>query len=174
MTTPGNWTAFRSFLPGSNLTGKEDTHFLWQVSNNTQGLLAEANLKVLRQRFAPWLATGEVTESTVGAGLRGVHIHAFLVPVCGHPAQAVMEEALRQLADYPILDEDVFSELEEDARFENVRDELRFQGFESDPETVDRVMEALTDSDYGDSSSGPYPDEGTLKAAALSLGLETA
>lgn len=173
MITPGNWLTWSHFFPGPELDGKEGTHYLWQVSNNTQGLLAEANLITLRQRFAPWLGS-EITESEIDAGLRGIIIHSFLMPM-DHPACAVMEAAMQQLEDYAILDDETFSDLEEAARWENLTQELRFvTGSTPDEADVSAVAEQLSDDDYSDSSSGPWPCSDAVRNAAFALGLGVA
>lgn len=184
----GNWNDFSCFMAGAYLHEREATHFLWYFGNNTQGLSAEANDQAIAKDYADAIKAGDMETTRTGSGLRGVDIYGYLVRVVnpdGTPNAeliARVEKTIEELADYSILNDEIFSELENEQAFKNVSDVLKSVQLDWDiPLTSDtdgwntlasEVLSWLYEH-YDDSVSGNgYPEDEEVIEALEALGYE--
>lgn len=176
-----NWLRFSHFMAGSYLSEREATHYLWQCGSNTGGIVDEANYKALKRDFAAEIAAGDMEDTTIGGGLRGVEIYAFLVRVVDEKGERTelagkVEAVIKALQDYPLVDEDLFSEMEDEASWENFVEQLRWSSNKfvdvdySDSEVQGKVHELLDDSDFMSGDDGSWPEEKAIEKALESLG----
>lgn len=167
----GNWQTFSSFLPGEALSGKEGTHFLWQFGSNAGGSVDDANRRVVERKAAEF---GDDLEfDTIPSGLRGVHIYSALVRVLDDsgeltPAAQWVQEAIRGREDYPVLDDEVLSELEDELFRDDVasvvRDICNADDLDEDDYDVDAVVSRLYEMG-GHYVEGVYPEVALVRGA---------
>jgi hypothetical protein len=180
----GNWQNWTCFVwDRERDLGDPDNWAILYTHNRDSGLLAQSNAEAINKAMEPFTHTDDpdvVFEShshwAVG------HVDGFSIRVFrdGEVTEAfrAYHELSEQLADYPILDEEDYSERELEATLENigdaawrVKDEYTLpEGWESD------VYSWLSDHRSGSvenrDDQGGYPEEDDLRAAFDALGYE--
>ena len=103
--------------------------------------LAESNVIAAERILAPFFADGTAEEYTVGRSgrtwLRGIAVTVYDEAGDITPAFLAAVEILDRLKDYPLLDEDLFSELEHELNY----DALRLDYGDAVDLVVDAVLE---------------------------------
>jgi hypothetical protein len=177
----GNWESFSHFMAGSYMSDRAATHYLWQVGSNAGGLIDEANNIAIGKLFADDIKAGNMESADIGGGLRGVTIFAYLVRVVGENGERTelagrVEKVIADLKDYPVVDDEILSELESDATYENLKDQVRSvcnkYDIEETDDLVDRVDALMDhDEDYSDDGEGGWPYEESIERVLTELGL---
>ena len=178
----GNWKDWTCFVwDRERDLNDPDNWAIFYTHNRDSGLLAQSNADAITKAMEPFTDTDDpdvVMEShshwAVG------HVDGFSIRVYRHgeitEAFKTYHELSEQLADYPILDEEDYSERELEATLENINDaawrvkdeyELK-DGWESE------VYSWLSDNRSGSvenrDDQGGYPEEDDLRAAFDALG----
>lgn len=182
----GNWNDFSCFMAGTYLHEREATHFLWYFGTNVDGMYAEANDQAIAKDYADAIKAGDMETTRTVGGLRGVEIYGYLVRVVnpdGTPNAeliARVEKTIKRLSDYPILDEDIYGELESEQSFKNVSDVLKSVQLDwdipltSDTDTWNALVGNVSSwlyEHYNDSVSGDgYPEDEEVNEALAALG----
>lgn len=178
----GNWQKFDSFCWYRRDEIYDPEHWgIFYTSHRDSGLLDQSNAATIRAAMTPFsegLDPDVVFEShnhwAVG------HIDGFSVRVfrSGEITEAFKKyhELMEQMADYPVLDEEDYSNREFEATFENLTDAaLRLQNeYELPAGWEDEVYDWLSNYNCGAienvDDQGGYPDEDELREAFEALG----
>jgi hypothetical protein len=181
----GNWQNWTCFVWDRERDLVDDPEH-WAIvytHNRDSGLLAQSNADAIEKAMEPFTDTGDpdvVFEShshwAVG------HVDGFSIRVFrdGEVTEAfrAYHELSEQLADYPILDEEDYSERELEATLENigdaawrVKDEYTLpEGWES--EVYSWLSDQRSGSVENRDDQGGYPEHDDLRAAFDALGYE--
>lgn len=178
----GNWKKFDSFV-WWRARGIEDAeqHAIYYTSHRDSGLLDQSNAAAIAKALEPF------TEGDDPDVIEERHHHwacgwidGFSVLVFRHgeitDAFRSYHELAERLADYPVLDEEDYSEREYEATLENITDAARSlrhdydlsDGWESAAFSWfwDNKQSAVENRD----DQGGYPSEDDLEAAFAALG----
>lgn len=177
----GNWTRFVSFC-----NFDDDLDHTWAIlytHNRDSGLLAESNAAEVDKVMAPFVAADEPDAKIYRSShwacgwIEGYAIRVFSASgeiTAAFTAYAALQARLEQ---YPVLNEDDWSQREYDATLENIASEIgRFEHTYtgSDEDLAGEVYSWLWDNDQGAVEStddqGGYPNEDELQAALVALG----
>jgi hypothetical protein len=180
----GNWQSWTCFVWDRERDLDEpDNWAIVYTHNRDSGLLAQSNADAITEGMEPFTDTDEpdvVMEShshwAVG------HVDGFSIRVYRNgeitDAFKAYHELSEQLADYPILDEEDYSEREYTATLENIIDAAwRVKGDYTLPDGWEsEVYSWLSDHRSGSvenrDDQGGYPEEDDLRAAFAALGYE--
>lgn len=180
----GNWQNFDCFVwfRRNELDDAENWALIY-THNRDSGLLAQSNAAAIEKALEPFTDGGDpdvVFEShshwAVG------HVDGFSIRVYRDTqitdAFKVYHELMEQMADYPVLDEEDYSNREYEATLENLADaawRLKHE-FELSEGWECEVYSWLSDHNFGAIENrddlGGYPDEDALREAFDALGFQ--
>ena len=170
----GNWQNFRCFVWWRKLDRPEDWAIIY-THHRDSGLLDVSNASVIATALAPH--TGDIVEEdhfhwAVG-WIKGYSIRVYRRGRITKAFRAYHKMAQR-MADYPILDEDDYSERELEATFDNIADAAYRLEYDLPEDWVGHVYHWFADNDCSAienaDDQGGYPDEDQLRAAFDALG----
>jgi hypothetical protein len=177
----GNWQRFESFMWFRDLEDSENWSIVY-TSNRDSGLLEQSNAAVIKKTMEPFTEGDDPDVVMERHNHWAVgHIDGFSIRVFdqhGEITEAFQAyyELLERMDNYPILDEDDYSNREAEATFENIVDaawRLKHE-YELPEDWVDSVHSWLSDNDSGQIENrddrGGYPKEEALRAAFEALG----
>jgi len=195
----GNWQKFELFAPGEwayEVAGADKWAILY-THNRDSGLLDQANGKVIREALEPF-TEGDDTDVVASSASHWAvgWIAGFRIRVLrdGQPTAAFQKYAQLQakMADYPVLNVSLYSEMESEATYENVqysiskllrRDKIRRidETTAENEWTANAAGEAIRWFDRNNSGAlesgaedqGAYPDDDELIEALIGCGLVT-
>jgi len=118
----GNWQRFQAFAWHARPDDAEGWTIVY-TSNRDSGLLDKANEKVIAQAMEPFLGDDATSEShnhwAVGY-VDGYSIRVYNDKGEVTEAFRTWAELVLSMEDYPVLDEELYSEMEHDATLENI------------------------------------------------------
>jgi len=180
----GNWRHFTCFVwfRQSDLDDADDWAIFYSHHRDS-GLLDQSNAEAVEKELEPF-TEGDDPDVVVESHSHWAvgHVDGFSVRVFRHgqitEAFTKYHELSERLADYPVLDEDDYSQREYEATIENIADaawRLR-QEFELPEDWAEQVYSWLSEHRCGEienrDDGGGYPSEEALKEAFKALGLE--
>jgi hypothetical protein len=179
-----NWKRWRNF--GIYDPDEHEGRFIFYTSNRDSGLLDLSNEKAISEALDPFMSCQDDSRADVisfGANHWAVgYVDGFSVKVFqpdGKTLTEAFQEVCRlsqQLEDYPVLDEEHYSEIEYQATLDNIENEGS-RLFEGDaPECwASEVFSWLWDNNQGavedEDDHGGYPNEEEIKEALVALGM---
>ena len=179
----GNWRKFDSFGWYEQPVDAGNWCIVY-TSNRDSTLLDQSNAAAIDKRLQEYLEADEpdIRSESHGHWLVG-HVDGYAIRV--YRADGSITDAFREwcnikaeMDNYPVLDDDDYSQREYDAALENIQDGL-YQVDGIDKESLPdgwpaQVYGWLWDNDQGAVESrddtGAYPDGDQLKAALMALG----
>ena len=182
----GNWTKWSYYMH----TGDEDPQrdYIAELSVRNSGkLLDEANRKAIENAFekACFFEDGSATKTFTGSSLVGP-LDGLTMRIVGDdgeltPVALLWNQLAERYAHYPVIDEELYSELEEQALFDYVKHAVRSCGLVDghDPEdAADEVLGYLRD--HGEDhelentdDTGGAPSDECITGALFHLGKYT-
>ena len=182
MARAANWEKFESFTGLSHGEATDEAlanpgeWTLYHLDHRDSDLLSQSNAEVLRERLNA-LKNGDVHYTRLGHWACG-YVHAAMVRVLrdGKPTfhAEVLYQAERDLEDYPVLDDEHFSNLEEESYTADLREKLRYEFKVDDPDdAIEKVREWLYINEpnaFGYDESGEVHTP-FIEQAVLALGL---
>jgi len=184
----GNWKKFDSFGASSEITDNDFIHYL---GSRDEDLITESNREIIEAALDEW--DTRTNNNVADTWMKNQDSHwavGFLLGVCiavkfdvdsEHPAvflNPVFEELcklMRQIEEYPVLDEEDWSRRETDAGYENIK--TIAYGFTKDDLPDDweqEVFSWLWDNEQGECEShddgGCWPSDESVKRALFCLG----
>ena len=178
----GNWQHFQCFVwDRERDLNDPDNWAIIYTHNRDSGLLAQSNADVITKAMEPFTDSDDanvVMESHSHWAVGFVNGFSMRVYRNGEITEAFRcyHDLMEQLADYPILDEEDYSERELEATLENISDAAwRLKGEYTLPEGWEsEVYSWLSDNRSGSvenrDDQGGYPSEDDLRAALDALG----
>jgi hypothetical protein len=178
----GNWQSWTCFVwDRERDLDDADAWAIFYTHNRDSGLLAQSNADAITEAMEPFTDTGDpdvVMESHSHSAVG--HVDGFSIRVFRNgeitDAFRAYHELSEQISDYPILDEEDYSEREYEATLENINDAAwRVKneytlpdGWESDVFSWfwDHRQSAVENRD----DQGGYPEEDDLRDAFAALG----
>jgi hypothetical protein len=177
-----NWRKFDSFayFGEDTLDGSIADWCIVYTHNRDSGILAESNASVINREMLPFVESGDARPETHSHWACG-SVHGYALRVYKDSEQSdELTDAFRkwcelqaQIDDYPVLDEEDWSNREYEATLENLRFELRFMG--SDETHAESVFDWLRQSPEHQHETeclddqGAYPSTESIKAALEGL-----
>lgn len=149
-----NWKKFDSFLLGDSEIGESGVYAIFYTSHRDSDPLARSNAQAIDKRMQPFYddesARGYSASHWLVGYAEGLAIKVFTDETKAYVSPAFIEWLAIQakLADYPVLDEDLWSQLESDEDFDLIKEETRFylSNLDCEPKIDHQdVLEALSD-----------------------------
>lgn len=174
----GNHRKFESFAWWERPADDENWTVVY-TSNRDSGLLDQSNAAEIEKALEPFIDGGDVipqSHSHWGVGwVDGFVIRVFNQDGTITPAFRVWCELQESLSDYPLLNEEDYSEREYEATIENITSGgRRFVKDDAPDEWADEVYTWLSDNHQREvenrDDQGGYPSDEYLKRALLALG----
>lgn len=176
----GNWQRFTCFCWFRDEIDDKENWSIVYTYNRDSGLLDQSNAAVISKTMQPFADTDEpdvVFESHTHWAVGYVNGFSVRVFRNGEVTDAfkAYHELAERMANYPILDENDYSERELNATFENVKDAAwRVKDeFELPDDWQSQVYDWLSENDCGElenrDDQGGYPSEKALKSAFEAL-----
>ena len=180
--TAGNWESWTCFVWDRERDLNDvDIWAIFYTHNRDSGLLAQSNADAISKAMEPFMEGDDpdvVMESH--SHWAGGHVDGFSIRVYRNgkitDAFKVYHDLTEQLADYPILNEEDYSERELEATVENITDAawrvkheyILPEGWESDVYSwlSDHRQSAIENRD----DVGGYPEEDDLRTTFQALG----
>ena len=175
----GNWQKMEDFA--WDYAGDEDAGQwgLYYTHNRDSGLLDQANAQTIAKEMEPFEQKGEVRFE--------IHNHWAVYHVDGIALKAIGEdgeptdafrafyEIMQRLADYAVLDEQLYSKLEYDAAVENITEEGKSMVKDGIEDWAGQVFSWLRDNNPSEVENtddrGAYPSREAIKDALIDLDL---
>lgn len=182
----GNWEKWPHYMHFGDEDPQRD-YIAELCVRNSGKLLDEANLKAIENAFekAGFFEDGSATKMSTGSAIVGP-LDGLTMRIVGDdgdltPVALLWNQLAERYANYPILDEELYSELEEKALFDYVRHAVRSCGLVDghDPEeAADEVLGYLRE--HGEDhelentdDTGGAPSDECITNALLELGYYT-
>jgi hypothetical protein len=178
----GNWKSWTCFVWDRERDLDDAANLaIFYTHNRDSGLLAQSNADAISEAMEPF-TEGDDSDVVMESHSHWAvgHVDGFSIRVFRNgeitPAFKTYHELSEQLADYPILDEEDYSERELEATLENINDAawrvkhefVLPEGWESDVYSwlSDNRQSAIENRD----DQGGYPEQDDLRAAFDALG----
>ena len=172
----GNWRKFESFAWFDKPEDAEKWTVVYTI-NRDSGLLDQSNDAAISKVMAPFIKRGSAREERHNHWACG-WIAGYAIRVYGRNGRITKAfkawcELQAKLQDYPVLDEEDYSQRELNATFENIAETgKRFLSDNPPDDWVGQVHDALPDGEKESrDDQGGYPSDEAVMDALCSLGL---